>query len=83
MREFMDEDVESSESEELPEVCHSLRTKNAFGTQSGYTPWQLGASSTASYWCLETMGPAGPDEQLVHPSTCCAGRTCYRARNTE
>ena len=83
MREFMEDDFETTAAEELPTVCRYLRTKNAFGTASGYQPWQLGASSTAAYWCLQTMGSAGPDEQLVHPQSCCVGRSCFQSRNSE
>jgi hypothetical protein len=79
MREFMDED-EVTDQAELPAVCRYLRTKNAFGTQVGYQPWQLGRSTTAAYWCLQTMTSAGPDDGLATPAACCAGRSCYRTR---
>jgi hypothetical protein len=82
MREFMDDDVETGAAEELPAVCRYLRTKTAFGASSGYHPWQLGESSTAAYWCLQTMASAGPDEQPAHPNSCCSGRTCYQSRNS-
>ncbi len=81
MREFMDDDLETAAAEELPAVCRYLRTKTAFGASSGYQPWQLGESGTAAYWCLETMGSAGPDDQLAHPNSCCAGRSCFRSRD--
>jgi hypothetical protein len=77
MREFMDEDDSPIETE-LPHVCQMLRTKNAFGSHVGYRPWQKGESTTAVYWCLYTMGTVGPDDQLVHPHTCCSGRACFQ-----
>jgi hypothetical protein len=82
MREFMDEDDPPSESE-LPQVCHMLRTKNAFGNHVGYRPWQKGESSTAVYWCLHTMGTVGPDDALVHPHTCCGDRHCFEHDSDE
>ena len=57
-------------------VCPMLRTKTAYGTYE--TPWQKGESTTAVYWCLETMGVAGPDEALAHPKQCQQGRGCYK-----
>lgn len=82
MREFMDEDDLPGGSE-LPLVCDMLRTKNAFGNHVGYRPWQTGESSTAVYWCLHTMGTVGPDDQLVHPHSCCGERGCYQREDTE
>ena len=79
-REFMDEepgDLAASAARIPPEVCRSLRTKTAFGTLVGHRPWQLGASSTAVYWCLRTMASAGPDDGLAHPPTCRPGRGCH------
>ena len=59
-------------------LCPCLRTKTAFGSFIGdYHPWQEGASSTAAYWCLRTMGSAGPDDQLAHPRWCRPGRVCF------
>ena len=80
MREFMDE-PELSETEGEPPACacRYLRTKTGFGASVGYTPWRTGESSTAAYWCLQTMKSCGPDEALVHPQKCCAGRSCYRS----
>jgi hypothetical protein len=77
MREFMDED-EPPEAADMPVVCEMLRTKNAFGNHVGYRPWQRGESTTAVYWCLHTMGTVGPDDQLVHPHSCCGQRVCFQ-----
>jgi hypothetical protein len=59
-----------------PVVCPMLRTKSSYGTYE--TVWRQGESSTAVYWCLETMGVAGPDEELVHPKECRATRGCFK-----
>jgi hypothetical protein len=58
-------------------VCRLLRTKTAFGTTAEGHDWQSGSSSTAAYWCLGTMQTAGPDDALVHPTTCLSGRRCF------
>jgi hypothetical protein len=82
MREFMDEEeIEQQDVAALPHVCRYIRTKTAFGNSVGYQPWQLGNSSTAAYWCLQTMASVGPDEQLVEPRACCAGRECFHTRD--
>ncbi len=81
MREFMDEpEIEIPDPAELPEVCRYLRTKTAYGNAIGYEGWQHGNSSTAAYWCLQTMGACGPDDQLVEPKQCRAGRACFAKR---
>lgn len=63
----------------VPAVCRMLRTKTAYGayTSTG-EDWRTGASTTAVYWCLSTMGTSGPDEQYAHPQACCEGRPCYQ-----
>jgi len=78
MREYMEGD-EPVQAAELPDICQHLRTKTAFGTNTGYTPWQTGESQTASYWCLKTMQSAGPDDGLAHPHKCKQGRACFRS----
>ena len=65
-----------------PVVCRMLRTKTAFGTYTSTAgdggDWRMGESSTAVYWCLETMSTAGPDDGLAHPHGCCGGRACFK-----
>lgn len=60
--------------------CQCLRTKNAYGTtpQSAEN-WLPGTHATSTYWCLLTMGPAGPDEHYVHLARCVPSRACYAA----
>ena len=77
MRAFMDDPPEPEEGVES--ICRLLRTKTAFGTTSGYTPWRTGESRTAAFWCLGTMGSVGPDEALAHPHRCREGRACWRS----
>jgi len=74
--------LDTLNNQSTPTICNLLRTKTAFG---GYqlddqpANWQSGESTTAVFWCLRTMGSAGPDEGFAHPSVCRAGRSCFRA----
>ena len=62
----------------LPIVCRMLRTKTAFGSmQPGAPEWQRGESTTAQYWCLQTMESAGADDGYAHPGSCREGRSCF------
>jgi hypothetical protein len=62
----------------LPVVCRMLRTKTGFGSmQAGAPDWRTGDSTTAVYWCLQTMETAGIDGGYAHPHTCCEGRGCF------
>lgn len=61
------------------QVCRMLRTKTFFGTYTSTgEDWQTGDSTTAVYWCLETMATAGPDDNLAHPHRCCSERPCFQ-----
>jgi hypothetical protein len=64
--------------EEPPVVCRKLRTKMAFGALVGARDWRFGDSTSAVYWCLSTMEPAGPDNGYAHPHGCQSGRACFR-----
>jgi hypothetical protein len=83
MSEPFDTSAESATAEEerrTPAVCRMLRTKHSFGTFVGNLySWQAGASTTAVYWCLNTMETAGPDDGYAHPHNCRAGRTCFES----
>jgi hypothetical protein len=60
--------------------CASLRSKSsyaAFGDFQEEHAELLG--STTTYWCLKTMGKAGPDDHYVHGSICQEGRSCWEA----
>lgn len=63
-------------------ICRRLRTKTSFGTFIGNANfWEEGDSTTAVYWCLDTMGAAGPDDGFAHPQECKSGRPCFRPRD--
>ena len=71
------------ETSSPPKVCRLLRTKTAFGSLSLHDeePWQMGASTTAVFWCLSTMETAGPDDLYCHPETCKSGRACFQSED--
>jgi hypothetical protein len=72
-------EIEEEAESAAAEVCCHLRTKTAYGTLvGGAHKWHEGRSSTAVYWCLATLGSAGPDQQLAHPRRCSRTRECYR-----
>jgi hypothetical protein len=58
--------------------CSQLRSKS---THAGYgDDFELHEElmgATATYWCLKTMGKAGPDDHYVHKSLCQTGRACH------
>lgn len=69
----------ASGSDAAQTVCRMLRTKTAFGTYTSTgDDWRMAESTTAVYWCLDTMATAGPDDQLAHPHSCCKGRPCFK-----
>lgn len=62
------------------EKCRCLRSKSsygAFGEDLEELESTMGATTT--YWCLKTMGKAGPDEHYVHKTLCQLGRSCYES----
>ena len=63
-----------------PIVCRRLRSKGTPGVN--YTmqvDFDDGYISTATFWCLATGEPVGPDDAQVHPHVCVAPRECYAA----
>jgi hypothetical protein len=60
-----------------PFLCRHLRTKTWYVPDS-FTERDISrSSSTAQYWCLRTMRPAGPDGALVLPEDCTVERGCF------
>jgi hypothetical protein len=63
--------------------CHCLRSKNPYGsTPLNADSWLPSFHSVTTYWCMRTMGPAGPDDHFVHLSRCKPGRPCYEERES-
>lgn len=64
--------------------CSHLRCKSAFGIYGdSFVHLEEAMGATTSYWCLRTMGKAGPDEHYVHGSLCQSGRECYEGREED
>jgi hypothetical protein len=58
--------------------CQHLRTKNRYCTvPNNAESWLPGVDTSSAYWCLLTMGPAGPDDHYAHLSRCTPSRACY------
>lgn len=58
--------------------CRFLRAKNAYGKlEGGDNPWLTMDDPNTVYWCVRSSGGAGPDNGLVAPERCLAGRKCY------
>lgn len=57
-------------------VCRSMKTKMLYVLGPEAVDLTV-PSSTAHYWCVQTMRTIGPDDQLVTPDQCCAGRGCF------
>jgi len=74
--------MSTSELKVLP--CQCLRTKNPYGhSPLDAESWLPAVHTSSSYWCLRTMGPAGPDDHYVHLTRCVPGRACYEARDDQ
>ena len=60
-----------------PFLCRHLRTKTWFAPDAFGEGDPRQSPSTAQYWCLRTMRPAGPDGDLVLPEECTDERVCF------
>ncbi len=58
--------------------CRLLRTKMMHVTDAWEERAEEHPSSSASWWCLRTMGPVGPDDAPVLLEECRAGRGCFQ-----
>lgn len=62
--------------------CRSLRSKSSYGAFGDFHDEILEtAGATTTYWCMKTMGKAGPDEHYVHRAVCLEGRSCWESRD--
>lgn len=57
--------------------CHFLKAKNSFGMLEDSDNWSGIEDPNATYWCIKTAGPIGPDNDVVGPNKCFDGRKCY------
>ena len=61
-----------------PTRCSALRSKSSYGAFGDFHEELVEIiGATATYWCLRTMGKAGPDDHYVHRSICLEGRACW------
>ncbi|HEY0009442.1 MAG TPA: hypothetical protein VGB55_12010 [Tepidisphaeraceae bacterium] len=61
-------------------VCRLLRSKGTPSVAYEHSvSFESGYVSTATFWCLATADPVGPDDGSVHPHSCVAGRVCFQA----
>ena len=58
-------------------TCRALKTKALYIT--GAEPDPGLAAVGVQCWCVHTMGTVGPDDGLVIPERCRAGRECFEA----
>jgi hypothetical protein len=67
-------------SSELVQIrCGALRSKSSYGAFGDFHEELVEImGATTTYWCLKTMGKAGPDEHYVHRSLCNEGRGCWQ-----
>ena len=68
-----------SQPDREPAVCRYVRSKGAGVIYGDPVRWDSGFHSSAVFWCLNTAESVGPDDGLVHPHTCIAGRECFCA----
>ena len=58
--------------------CKSLRSKSSYGVFDDQDEEILELTgSTATYWCLKTMKPFGPDSEVASSSSCSSERKCF------
>lgn len=60
-----------------PSVCERLRAKGAGVVYGERVTFEAGYVSTATFWCLVTADPVGPDDGFVHPHVCVSSRPCF------
>lgn len=61
---------------EKREPCRFLKTK-AMPQMQETMGWHNEEFPPGHYWCINTMGPVGPDDEVVAPEKCCENRECY------
>lgn len=60
--------------------CRCLRTKQMYVQGFDAVDLEVTASTTAVYWCVQTMTPVGPDDDQATPDRCTPDRSCYEER---
>ena len=57
--------------------CRYIKSKNSFGMLEDGSNWSGIEDPNATFWCIKSAGAIGPDNGVVGPKQCMAGRTCY------
>lgn len=57
--------------------CRDIRSKKYYFLQEMPTREEDLLDSTGSCWCQRTRQAVGPDGEMVHPTDCAPGRSCY------
>ena len=80
----MIEDLRNNLSRLPTQACEHLCTKTLFVSVEDDRLEDAPdlAARTASYWCVLTQMPFGPDEMIVEPESCLPGRSCCVPRLT-
>ena len=60
-------------------ACQHLRTKSLYVPAQRHAKLLLEDGPSTQYWCMVTMGPVGPDENVVCPSECSNLRSCFKS----
>jgi len=61
-------------------VCRFIRTKSYCTAEKTKTTL-VEEKPGRAFWCIRSVSPIGPDDQLVGPSECTAARTCFDTVN--
>lgn len=59
--------------------CREIRSKKYYFLQEMPTRMEDLLDSTRSCWCQQTTQAIGPDGEMVHPTDCAPGRSCYKS----
>lgn len=71
--------MEKTKSSDI-KFCRFLRIKNPYGgLEGGENALYLLDDANSICWCIKSTGGAGPDNGLVDPPSCVAGRLCFEA----
>ena len=64
--------------------CSALRSKSSYGAFGDFHEELVEImGATTTYWCLKTMGKAGPDDHYLHRSISQAGRACSEGKELD
>lgn len=62
---------------ELP-ICKNLRTKASYVPDIQNEHYMKVHHPYANYYCLKTLHPVGPDDDVVCPADCLPSRVCFQ-----